>query len=105
VHHLQAVGSGGHLCSVDDRRAGFGGNSMNDRRYLIPVAGRLVIDPMTHVKLADAGEWKNYDHHWARKVLHGDVVEGSAPEELKTETANEAPADEPKRTNHKRVRE
>jgi hypothetical protein len=61
---------------------------MSDKIFIKAPADRLVLDPMTHVRLAPEGEWKPRDVHWVRKLLQGDVVEcvpPSAPAPLPSE--------------------
>jgi len=40
---------------------------------LYPVPGRLIRDPETRQKLADAGELKPMSSYWLRKIKDGDV--------------------------------
>ena len=52
---------------------------MSDRIFVKPCPDRLVLDPVTHLKLADEGEWKPHDVFWAIRLLHKDVVEATPP--------------------------
>ena len=59
----------------------------DEKRYMKAQPDRLVLDPITHKKLDDAGEWKPWNVHWSRKITHGDVVEVAPPAEPQTEDA------------------
>lgn len=52
---------------------------MNDSLFLIPKAGRLVRDPVTSKPLAPEGEAKPKTGYWLRRIMDGDVTEGTAP--------------------------
>ena len=65
-----------------------------EKKFLIPVPGRLVLDPSTHQELKAEGEWKPWNTAWARKITFGDVVEGAklteADEQITKPAADEA---------------
>jgi len=42
--------------------------------YLLPVAGRLCRDPISHKPLDAAGEWKPKSGYWRRRVRDGDAT-------------------------------
>jgi len=48
----------------------------DEKKFLIPVPGKLVLDPSTHVALKAEGEWKPWNTAWARVMMFGDAVEG-----------------------------
>lgn len=51
---------------------------MSDDSIVVkPAPGRLVRDPQTLQKLAEAGERKPRDSYWLRRLRDGDVLEMS----------------------------
>jgi hypothetical protein len=62
----------------------------DEKKFLKALPDRLVLDPVTRKKLDDAGEWKPWNTHWARKVAHGDVVETQPQTEVVKEVENAA---------------
>lgn len=52
---------------------------MSETFYLIPKPGRQVRDPVSAAPLPPDGAEKPKTGYWLRRVLEGDVTEGSAP--------------------------
>lgn len=49
---------------------------MNNRIYIKPMDGLLVIDPTTGRDMPAAGAWVPNNRHWRRMLAAGDVVAG-----------------------------
>lgn len=56
--------------------------------HLVPRTGRLVLMPETHQPMPPEGRTVEFNAHWQRRVLDGDV---DVREQTGTETATEMP--------------
>jgi hypothetical protein len=56
-----------------------------EKIYVIPAAGRNVIDPANGQALPPEGKEVEATTYWLRRKNEGDVTEGSAPKKLKKE--------------------